>query len=65
MNFCEGGWKVNFNSCCLGHLGAICNECDLYNVRGNSSYIKSFNGLCKIRENQTEIGISILILMVM
>ncbi|CAD8105541.1 unnamed protein product [Paramecium primaurelia] len=35
---CKGGWKPGDESCMLGHIGALCEECDLYNSRGSGSY---------------------------
>ncbi|KAM3139695.1 hypothetical protein pb186bvf_008153 [Paramecium bursaria] len=37
-NNCMGGWKVGDNSCKEGHIGAICQECDIYNTRGQGQY---------------------------
>ncbi|CAK76088.1 unnamed protein product (macronuclear) [Paramecium tetraurelia] len=39
--FCLGGWQVSHNSCNLGHIGALCEECDIYNIRGHGSYFKN------------------------
>lgn len=34
LSNCRGGWVVDHESCATGHLGALCEECDVYNVRG-------------------------------
>ncbi|KAM3134149.1 hypothetical protein pb186bvf_013770 [Paramecium bursaria] len=35
---CQGGWYPGDDSCALGHIGALCEQCDLYNIRGNGQY---------------------------
>ncbi|CAD8065756.1 unnamed protein product [Paramecium sonneborni] len=35
---CLGGWEEGDNSCFLGHIGALCEQCDLYNIRGDGYY---------------------------
>ncbi|CAD8109137.1 unnamed protein product [Paramecium sonneborni] len=61
---CLGGWNVNYESCAVGSIGAICNECDIYNIRGQSSYIKTLSGLCEKKEQQQDIFIITIILMI-
>lgn len=39
--FCNGGWVVGDNSCSLGHKGALCEMCDIYNERGDGKFFKS------------------------
>ncbi|CAD8127675.1 unnamed protein product [Paramecium sonneborni] len=39
--FCKGGWEVGNNLCTNGHIGALCEECDIYNIRGNGQYFKN------------------------
>ncbi|CAK72922.1 unnamed protein product (macronuclear) [Paramecium tetraurelia] len=47
--FCSGGWGVSDNLCLLGHIGGLCEECDIYNIRGNGQYIKSYTNMeCSI-----------------
>lgn len=29
---CMGGWKTGDKSCAEGHIGALCESCDLYGV---------------------------------
>ncbi|KAM3133316.1 hypothetical protein pb186bvf_014609 [Paramecium bursaria] len=31
---CLGGWAPGDQSCIIGYVGALCKECDIYNVRG-------------------------------
>ncbi|CAD8195642.1 unnamed protein product [Paramecium octaurelia] len=38
--FCQGGWGVGDVSCQLGHTGALCEVCDVYNKRGNGQFFK-------------------------
>ncbi|CAK57244.1 unnamed protein product (macronuclear) [Paramecium tetraurelia] len=35
---CRGGWQSGDQSCSQGHIGALCEQCDLYNIRGDGSY---------------------------
>ncbi|CAD8087564.1 unnamed protein product [Paramecium sonneborni] len=35
---CQGGWKPGDYSCTQGHIGALCEQCDLYNTIGLGSY---------------------------
>ncbi|CAD8172126.1 unnamed protein product [Paramecium pentaurelia] len=39
--FCLGGWNVGDALCSEGHVGALCEECDIYNVQGNGKFIKN------------------------
>ncbi|CAD8197264.1 unnamed protein product [Paramecium pentaurelia] len=39
--FCLGGWNVGDAICSEGHVGALCEECDIYNVKGNGKFIKN------------------------
>ncbi|CAD8128827.1 unnamed protein product [Paramecium sonneborni] len=44
---CKGGWSVGNELCIEGHLGALCEECDIYNIRGGGKYFKnSENSKC-------------------
>ncbi|CAD8126996.1 unnamed protein product [Paramecium sonneborni] len=38
---CLGGWDVSDNTCAIGSLGALCEECDLFNIRGHGSYLNN------------------------
>ncbi|CAK62035.1 unnamed protein product (macronuclear) [Paramecium tetraurelia] len=35
---CLGGWKQGDETCEIGQLGACCEACDQYNIRGNGQY---------------------------
>ncbi|CAK55869.1 unnamed protein product (macronuclear) [Paramecium tetraurelia] len=35
---CQGGWFAGNPSCGLGHIGALCEQCDLYNIRGQGYF---------------------------
>ncbi|KAM3129816.1 hypothetical protein pb186bvf_018110 [Paramecium bursaria] len=43
---CNGGWIPGDDSCALGHIGALCEQCDLYNTRGDGSYATSGQFQC-------------------
>ena len=32
---CLGGWEPGDKSCNIGYLGALCEECDIYNIKGD------------------------------
>ncbi|CAD8188112.1 unnamed protein product [Paramecium octaurelia] len=38
---CKGGWLVGDEICLQGHIGALCEECDIYNIRGDGKYFKN------------------------
>ncbi|CAK93238.1 unnamed protein product (macronuclear) [Paramecium tetraurelia] len=40
LDNCGGGWRVGDDSCSEGHVGALCEECDIYNVRGFGKHFK-------------------------
>lgn len=42
---CLGGWIEGDLSCLPGHIGALCESCDIYNIRGEGHY--SINGKLK------------------
>ncbi|CAD8102417.1 unnamed protein product [Paramecium sonneborni] len=47
--FCLGGWKVGNDLCSLGHIGGLCEECDVYNIRGDGQFFKTSNeNMCLI-----------------
>ncbi|KAM3126981.1 hypothetical protein pb186bvf_020916 [Paramecium bursaria] len=35
---CLGGWEPGDKSCFMGHIGALCEQCDIYNTRGDGKY---------------------------
>ncbi|CAD8198782.1 unnamed protein product [Paramecium pentaurelia] len=41
QKFCKGGWGQGNQICDLGHIGALCEECDIYNIRGDGKYFKN------------------------
>ncbi|CAD8174765.1 unnamed protein product [Paramecium pentaurelia] len=43
---CLGGWEEGDNSCFLGHIGALCEQCDLYDTRGDGQYSVSQKYSC-------------------
>ncbi|CAD8079740.1 unnamed protein product [Paramecium primaurelia] len=43
---CLGGWEEGDNSCFLGHIGALCEQCDLYDTRGDGKYSVSQKYSC-------------------
>lgn len=40
---CLGGWRTGDDSCKIGYIGALCSECDVYNIRGYGSFGKNNN----------------------
>ncbi|CAD8080777.1 unnamed protein product [Paramecium sonneborni] len=47
--FCQGGWEVGDQLCLKGHIGGLCEECDIYNIRGFGEHYKSLtNNQCEI-----------------
>ncbi|CAK58254.1 unnamed protein product (macronuclear) [Paramecium tetraurelia] len=43
---CMGGWLPGDSSCLLGHIGALCEQCDLYDIRGNGQFSVSQDFQC-------------------
>ena len=35
---CQGRWFAGDPSCIEGHIGALCESCDLYDIRGYGSF---------------------------
>lgn len=33
---CNGGWIPGYSSCYSGHVGALCETCDINSIRGES-----------------------------
>ncbi|CAD8072342.1 unnamed protein product [Paramecium sonneborni] len=48
---CLGGWQTGDVTCVLGHIGALCEACDVYNVRGQGKYSKSRDYKCSLCED--------------
>ncbi|KAM3131596.1 hypothetical protein pb186bvf_016260 [Paramecium bursaria] len=40
---CLGGWIPGDNSCKIGYIGALCSECDVYNIRGDGHFGRTNN----------------------
>ncbi|CAD8189351.1 unnamed protein product [Paramecium pentaurelia] len=62
---CLGGINEGDNSCYIGHIGALCEQCDLYNIRGNGQYsiVKKFTcGPCVEKEKNVFVILGIIIL---
>ncbi|CAD8066341.1 unnamed protein product [Paramecium sonneborni] len=49
---CLGGWKIGDETCLKGTIGALCQECDLYNTRGLGKYSKTAEYTCLLCGNQ-------------
>ncbi|CAD8112942.1 unnamed protein product [Paramecium sonneborni] len=46
-SFCVGGWDQGDSLCSKGHVGALCEECDIYDIRGEGKYLKNLqNSSC-------------------
>ncbi|CAD8187831.1 unnamed protein product [Paramecium pentaurelia] len=43
---CEGGWIPGNPSCFTGHIGALCEQCDVYNIEGKGSWSMSGQYKC-------------------
>ncbi|CAD8072192.1 unnamed protein product [Paramecium sonneborni] len=46
INNCQGGWQSGDDSCKEGSVGALCEQCDIYNIRGYGQYFKNQNYQC-------------------
>ncbi|CAD8176760.1 unnamed protein product [Paramecium pentaurelia] len=46
LDNCNGGWIEGDISCYEGHVGALCEECDIYNIRGFGYYSTSTKYSC-------------------
>ncbi|CAD8046891.1 unnamed protein product [Paramecium sonneborni] len=40
-NRCLGSWSVSDQSCDIGAIGALCEQCDIYNIRGHGSFLNN------------------------
>ncbi|KAM3130535.1 hypothetical protein pb186bvf_017344 [Paramecium bursaria] len=47
--YCNGGWKPGDHSCSNSRIGALCQECDLYNKQGYGHFTKNVDQ-CQICE---------------
>ncbi|CAD8125007.1 unnamed protein product [Paramecium sonneborni] len=43
---CEGGWTPGDASCYLGHIGALCEQCDIYEIMGKGKWSVSAQYKC-------------------
>ncbi|CAD8064552.1 unnamed protein product [Paramecium sonneborni] len=43
---CKGGWDVGYDSCETGYFGALCEQCDIYNRRGQGKYSNTESYQC-------------------
>lgn len=43
---CKGGWDSGDDSCLKGHIGALCEACDLYGVKWGESYSNADKFIC-------------------
>ncbi|CAD8169725.1 unnamed protein product [Paramecium pentaurelia] len=43
---CVGGWDPGDELCDFAHIGALCEQCDIYNIRGQGSYSISSQYKC-------------------
>ncbi|CAK64171.1 unnamed protein product (macronuclear) [Paramecium tetraurelia] len=48
---CLGGWETGDDSCQLGSIGGLCEECDIYNIRGFGQYYQNSNFKCQYCQN--------------
>ncbi|CAD8119154.1 unnamed protein product [Paramecium sonneborni] len=58
MEYCEGGWQVGDNICKIGHQGGLCEECDIYNIRGDGQFFKKQQDLVCQQCNDLQNSIS-------
>ncbi|KAM3144282.1 hypothetical protein pb186bvf_003744 [Paramecium bursaria] len=43
---CLGGWSTGDKSCLKGHIGALCEQCDIYNLRGDGQFSQNYGVIC-------------------
>ncbi|CAD8149375.1 unnamed protein product [Paramecium octaurelia] len=48
---CLGGWETGDDSCQLGSIGGLCEECDIYNIRGFGQYYQNSSYKCQYCQN--------------
>ena len=51
---CNGGWDPGDPSCYTGHVGALCESCDIYGTRGGGAYSLSSSYQCGACSGTTE-----------
>ncbi|CAD8120690.1 unnamed protein product [Paramecium sonneborni] len=50
---CIGGWGVGNDLCQKGYIGALCEQCDYYNIRGDGGYQRIHQFQCQFCEAQS------------
>lgn len=60
--YCLGGWKVDHELCFVGHIGALCEECDIYNKYGDGQFFKGTSHNCLLCEESWGPIISLVLL---
>ncbi|CAD8212356.1 unnamed protein product [Paramecium pentaurelia] len=40
-NQCLGGWSVGDDTCNIGYIGGLCEECDKFNIKGDGQFFKN------------------------
>jgi hypothetical protein len=43
---CLGGWDTGDNTCATGHIGALCESCDIYGTRSGETYSHNGSFIC-------------------
>ncbi|CAD8196270.1 unnamed protein product [Paramecium pentaurelia] len=63
--YCQGGWLVGYNLCIPGHIGALCEECDIYDIRGFGNFYKNqWNQQCQICQDKWDGIISLILILI-
>ncbi|CAD8083245.1 unnamed protein product [Paramecium sonneborni] len=57
---CNGGWIPGNPSCYTGHIGALCESCDLYSLNNDIRYSNTEKYVCSPCQNTKESSIGIL-----
>ncbi|CAD8067414.1 unnamed protein product [Paramecium sonneborni] len=52
--YCQGGWEVGDSICSMGRKGALCEMCDIFNVRGEGSFFKNQQDLTCLSCSQND-----------
>ncbi|CAK69569.1 unnamed protein product (macronuclear) [Paramecium tetraurelia] len=50
---CIGGWGIGNDLCQQGYIGALCEQCDYFNVRGGGNYQREGFFMCQICQNDS------------
>ncbi|CAD8181135.1 unnamed protein product [Paramecium pentaurelia] len=62
LQSCKGGWTVGDDTCIIGHIGGLCEECDKYNIRGDGYYFKNDQNISCLNCNYNSANILSVIL---